>query len=322
MFNIHIHNGSEPVPDDDICYIIAKDGIFLKKKLGLFESVAPVQNISILKEIESFARMDITKLSINQTGQLVSFFKYICYDYGEANAVLHYNIEDETYKIQVTEQEVTGASVDYVNEPFEDEGYQRIGTIHSHAGMSAFHSGTDHADEETFDGLHITFGNLKNENITISASIMANGKRFYIDPCDYLDGIEMVEYDEITKMFYQTRSEKKIGYKILSTKEQSIFPDEWLTKVKKKQFKSYPISTRNQLFIDRFKDFKDLDINESDNIVSDDDWNPCMNCPHKAHKSEIMLQEILTDMDDDELDQLGFVEIDDKGENKTWNPEK
>lgn len=41
-----------------------------------------------------------------------------------------------------------------------------VGSAHSHPGMSAYASGTDHADQEDFDGLHITFGWRHNSNVT------------------------------------------------------------------------------------------------------------------------------------------------------------
>ena len=49
MFKVHINDGSA-LPDDDVYYIVAKEGIFLKKKLGVMESIAPVKNISKIKE--------------------------------------------------------------------------------------------------------------------------------------------------------------------------------------------------------------------------------------------------------------------------------
>jgi len=51
-------------------------------------------------------------------------------------------------------------SYDLSTLPPAPEGFELFGTIHSHAGISAFHSGTDDRDEIHFDGLHITVGNL------------------------------------------------------------------------------------------------------------------------------------------------------------------
>jgi hypothetical protein len=43
------------------------------------------------------------------------------------------------------------------------DGYRVMGTIHSHSNFSAFHSGVDDNDEENFDGLHITIGNVNGD---------------------------------------------------------------------------------------------------------------------------------------------------------------
>jgi hypothetical protein len=39
-----------------------------------------------------------------------------------------------------------------------------VGSVHSHPGMAAYASGTDHADQADFDGLHITYGWQKTVN--------------------------------------------------------------------------------------------------------------------------------------------------------------
>jgi hypothetical protein len=87
-------------------------------------------------------------------------------------------------------QRVSGAGIDYDRDSVSLEGYDLIGTIHSHANFSAFHSGTDHDDETSFDGLHITFGHVASDDFSISASIMSNGQRFYVEPEEYLEGVE------------------------------------------------------------------------------------------------------------------------------------
>lgn len=52
-----------------------------------------------------------------------------------------------------------------------DQGYSIFGTIHSHCDFSAFHSGTDNADELDFDGLHITVGHV-NSNFSFACRFM------------------------------------------------------------------------------------------------------------------------------------------------------
>ena len=49
MFPVVLNDGKSELPNDDIYYVIAKEGVFLKKKLGVMESLAPVKEISILQ---------------------------------------------------------------------------------------------------------------------------------------------------------------------------------------------------------------------------------------------------------------------------------
>ena len=54
--------------------------------------------------------------------------------------------------------------------------------------MSAFHSGTDDADEANFDGVHITVGKLDSVP-EYSCSIVVQGVRRKCDPSDLIDGM-------------------------------------------------------------------------------------------------------------------------------------
>lgn len=197
MFPIHIHDGTKPIPNDDVCYIVAKEGIFLKKNMGIMDSIAPVQNISILESIQAAARMNVKKIPGGQFARVVAFFKQVYKDFwGEAIVLLFYDEERRVYKIVPPHQKVTAAACDY-NKGITIEGMQMIGTIHSHASMSAFHSGTDDKDEEHFDGLHITVGNVNQDEVSITASIVANGHRFVVNPEDYVERlVKTVDIDE------------------------------------------------------------------------------------------------------------------------------
>jgi Zn finger protein HypA/HybF involved in hydrogenase expression len=197
MFPIYINDGTTPLPADDICYIVAKEGIFLKKKMGIMDSIAPVTNISILESIQATAQMNIKKIPGGQFARIVAFFREVYKEYyGEAIVLLFYDLERNIYKVVPPHQKVTGAACDY-NKGITIEGMQMIGTIHSHASMSAFHSGTDDHDEEHFDGLHITIGNVNQEDVSVTASIVANGHRFVVKPEDYVERlVKTVDIDE------------------------------------------------------------------------------------------------------------------------------
>ena len=189
MFNVYLHDGEKPLPKDDVCYIIAKDGIYLKKKLGVMESIAPVKEISILKSIQATAKMNIKKIPAVEFGRVYEFFRRV-YEAHQSEAVvlLFYDEINKKYRIVPPHQKVTAAGAEY-DRGIVMEGYTMVGTIHSHANFSAFHSGTDVADEQGFDGLHITIGHVASDNPSITACIVANGHRVVIQPEEYASGI-------------------------------------------------------------------------------------------------------------------------------------
>jgi len=203
MFPIVVNDGQTAFPDDDIYYIICKEGVYLKKRLGVMESIAPVKNISILQSVNTMAKMHIRKIPAKTAQEIINFFKAVYKEhFSEAIVLLFYNQETKKHKIICPVQEVSGAAADY-NKGIVIEGYDMIGTIHSHASMSAFHSGIDDKDEESFDGLHITFGNIRDDDISVSASIVANGYRVMVDPRDYINQLELtVDIDENIQVPY------------------------------------------------------------------------------------------------------------------------
>jgi len=66
-----------------------------------------------------------------------------------------------------------------------------VGSAHSHPGMSAYASGTDHADQADFDGIHITFGWQKSVNNGATQyyiEMQMAGKAYKLDPEDVFEG--------------------------------------------------------------------------------------------------------------------------------------
>jgi PRTRC genetic system protein A len=222
MFKIVLNDGETPLPDDPIYYIIAKDGVYLKKSLGIMDSIAPVKNISILKDIQSSARMNITKMPGKWFAKTKAFFAEVYKEYrSEAIVLLFYNEQTGQHKIIPPTQKVAGATCDY-DKGITLEGYTMIGTIHSHGSMSAFHSGVDDHDEEHFDGLHITLGNLNDEYPSVSASIVANGFRSIIDPSDYIeDLVLMEETNEVDKKSMKTVYKWVDGERVIDSVTQA-----------------------------------------------------------------------------------------------------
>lgn len=189
------------MPTDDVYYIVGKEGLFIKKRLGIMESLSPVKTVSILESVQATAKMHIPQIPSILTAKVVNFFREVQKEHrSEAIVLLFFNEKTQKYKVVPPAQKVGPASLDY-NRSIVMDGWTMIGDIHSHSSMSAFHSGTDQGDEESFDGLHITFGNLNSELISISASIVSNGHRTIVSPEEYLKGIKLDhEIDEIEKI--------------------------------------------------------------------------------------------------------------------------
>lgn len=352
MFPVWINDGKTEPPTDPIFYVVAKDGIYLKKTMGHFDTLNKVDAISILDECTSYAKLDVAKIKTRQVAQILTLFREVYKKYhAEANVILHYNRKRKTYRIDVPKQGVSGAAVDYVNGEDTYKDYIRIGTIHSHASMSAFHSGTDHGDEMNWDGLHITFGKMNNEFFDISCSIMSGGERFMVQPQDYLEDIELIEYhDAVTYPRYTyikgvataVPPETKLGYKSTAPEKDFCFPKKWMDKIDKykpavpaylkhlgQHGSNIGIRSSGFDFAEFYKKNPSLkqpgatsgqnslfhDVYE----IGEQDWNPCNQCPYKHHKSDLMMQELLDSIDDETAESLGITVHEDDSKNQA-NP--
>lgn len=256
MFKVVVNDGQAEMPTDDVFYVIAKEGIFLKKTIGVMDSVAPVNQISTLQSVAASARMRISKIPGPKFAKVIEFFREVYKQYyAEAIVLLFYDEEKQIHTIIPPEQKVSGGSCEY-NRGITIEGLTMIGTIHSHGGMSAFHSGVDDKDEESFDGLHITIGNMRDEEVSISTSIVANGYRVMVDINDYVEQLsltkdvdekeekatttvyryvagKLVKDEKQTSRYSYTQRKYDKRYVATVTDHQKTFNKRWMKMVKK-----------------------------------------------------------------------------------------
>ncbi|MHA1802241.1 MAG: hypothetical protein ACTSWJ_10935 [Candidatus Heimdallarchaeaceae archaeon] len=267
MFTVHVHDNPEKqLPNDDIFFIVGKEGQFIKKKVGVLECLVPVSGISTLASVKelvtSYAKMHIKPITKKDFTRCFDFLRAVYIKHSAEGAILlYYNEKTEKHYIFVPKQEVSAAGVDY-KRSYVREGFTMIGTIHSHANFSAFHSGTDHADETSFDGLHITVGNVMDDDFSLSASIMANGHRVMVDPTRYISGIKLTkDIDELektpaTRTFIWSSDQKKLvedtskpkyvvtrrydkRFSIVNPRQDRTFPKFWLEEQVEKKSWSY-----------------------------------------------------------------------------------
>lgn len=325
MFNVYLDDGNIDVSKlDDICYIINKDGTFLRKKVGITDALIKVNNISHLpSSISTFGKINIPIIPQDHFSKVVKFFNWAYKKYnGESVVLIYYNVDTNDFDIFPTDQEVSSASANYTKDGLSHKGYLLVGTIHSHANFGAGHSGVDNDDELNFDGVHITVGNVDDTYQTISCSIVINGQRFMYDPEEYIDGVVKVNYNERPNHFENnfkfgtvTKSDNRYLVRGLSS---AYFEENWKDKVQKrirKQYKNrtftygydgFNIHTRNQDFIDNFMNFRQgighdpFSYESSDKSI--ETQSPCANCIYRDFKSQELIQEILGDVfDEDEI---------------------
>jgi len=200
MFPIYVADRKKMDPKDDICYIVAKNGLFVKKKLGLIESITPVDDIPTLEfDVVPYAKLNLPKIPKKIFCQIFSLFRrvYIMYR-SECTVLLFYNQKNRKFKVGVPHQKVSYSGVECVKMG-SPEGYVTVASIHSHCNFSAFHSGTDVNDEEYIEGLHITIGDVDEDQFSLVSSIVSNRKRFKIDPLKVIDGIDENTADKNSK---------------------------------------------------------------------------------------------------------------------------
>jgi hypothetical protein len=201
MIPIHViprpPEGKQPVmPNDGPCFLVGADGIYRQVSNPFYTARVKADRLAHLAEILESVVLHVPKLPSASFREVESFFAEV-YERHQSEAVvlLACNPTSGQWLVQVPDQEVRGAHVAYdlAKLPDPPEGFSRFGSIHSHASIGAFHSGTDDKDELTFDGLHVTIGHLDRPIRDYSARWVISGKAFPADLGDVIEGEALPE---------------------------------------------------------------------------------------------------------------------------------
>lgn len=191
--------GAVPIlPSDKLCYLLGRNGLFKQVGNDFYHARVKVDGAGGLAEIEESASLHVPKLPLKLLRQAEAFFAAVFQRYkSEAVVLLLVDPKAQAWRIEVPPQVTKGLRVRYdmATLPAPPEGYERFGTIHSHANIKAFHSGTDDTDEVGFDGLHITIGNVNEPVRSYSARWMLTGKEFKADLCDVVKSEAPQDFD-------------------------------------------------------------------------------------------------------------------------------
>ena len=145
-------------------------------------------NIISIEEEATYNMPAIPHVLVDKLDQ---FFRLVDAQHGtESIVMLTYDLDKqgpEGWGILVPDQVNTSVHCNYDPDSIaqiKPDNVMIVGSVHSHPGMSAYASGTDHADQADFDGIHITFGWQKSVNNGATqyyAELQMAGKAYKLD---------------------------------------------------------------------------------------------------------------------------------------------
>lgn len=129
--------------------------------------------------------------------KLDEFFRLIdAQHHTESIVILTYDTTkegSEGWGVLVPEQENTSVHCKYDADSIatlKPDHVMIVGSVHSHPGMAAYASGTDHADQADFDGIHITYGwqsSVNNGATQYHIELQIGGSNYTLKPEDVFE---------------------------------------------------------------------------------------------------------------------------------------
>ena len=230
---VSVYDGSTE-PPETTHYVVAANGIFLRKRSGWVDAMIPVTSVPGLQVVEQAATLSLPRVKSTVIAKAIQFFKVV-YDHQktEAAVLLHYS-EKHGWELSVPMQEATALYVKYDSSE-RLPGFLCVGTMHSHGNMSAYHSTTDIDDEASQDGVHITIGRLDRYPLfDMDAEIVIHGHRFKmpLEKFTYLSQATLKPEAKKRFLFLRTREKIRPLYQIpFGILKKWTVPPEWVAKV-------------------------------------------------------------------------------------------
>jgi len=217
LFLLEKEDKLEDLKLEETCYLLGGFGLYMYKSNELFKSLARC-NVPNSPEVKPYIDASkLPKIPRRYMDQAICFFKKI-YELHKSEAALILYWNKTEFKWSCPKQSVTGGSVSY-KEDHPGDGWLAILHMHSHASMSAFHSGTDDKDEQYVDGYNITIGKMNTDSYEFECRIMLGKAQ---EKCTMSDIIE-------------------------NWVVNSEFPNEWLNNVESASSKIHTPVTGGQL---------------------------------------------------------------------------
>lgn len=262
----------DDLPDSPLPYfVIAQEGVYLRKKTAIGVSVLRQNKLhnsfgSMGDSKNGFFLFTGPKIPGETIALAYKFFQQVFKKrHSEAEVFILRNGKNE-HQLFVPYQLATSGGVDSIyDEAHIPDGYQIIGTIHSHCDFDAFHSATDTGDASDFNGIHFTIGHVDSDEPNFVAMVMDNKEQFDYD----LERVTTLTTDDLKvdrkipehwfNRFYETAEAlfKDVDFPTLSEAEKEEF---------KKQTRPFIYTTSSG------KGGGNTVPNYSQYIFDDDDW--------------------------------------------------
>lgn len=191
-FPIIVLDGKTPIPENTMCYIVAKNGTFMQQVTPFCTRIIPVEAISVLQTMEPSVSSKLPMIPALIIARARLFFRRVFYRY-RAESVLMMYINDDTgeWELDCPEQQVAYSGIDYKKglANITKTGRRLQGSIHSHCDFGAGHSSTDTGDEIDFSGLHLTMGHVNQDGFSLVSSFAFHNSRFQVEPRTVVNGL-------------------------------------------------------------------------------------------------------------------------------------
>ena len=160
-------------------FVVARDGLYLRKRSLLGVSQTKVGRIAHLPEGTEFVDYALPKVPADLMARVVGFFRAV-YRLQRTEALVLLVWRDGVFDLVVPAQKVTVVSVSVRRSADGDvpAGSRVVGSMHSHGAFGAYASSIDEDDEAELDGLHIVVGDFDRRRLGYSAAIVVDGVRF------------------------------------------------------------------------------------------------------------------------------------------------
>jgi hypothetical protein len=167
---------------------------FVGRSVSISQAPLPTSEFISVEEQCVYNMPAIPHILIEKLDQ---FFRLVDAQHGtESIVMLTYDL-DKTgpsgWGILVPDQTNTSVHCNYDPDSIakiKPDNVMIVGSVHSHPGMAAYASGTDHADQADFDGIHITFGWQKSVNNGATQyyiELQMAGSAYKLDPEDVFE---------------------------------------------------------------------------------------------------------------------------------------